>query len=308
MKRHSLLAVPLVLLAYTFTRADPLDDKTVAADAKWVLHLDADALSKTQTWKLIEPKLEQKPEFVKGVANLERIFAAKFPNDLHSITLYGPSFDPRAAVVVVQASIDQERLKTLLSVNETYTTQTLGGYTIHGWIDKGRQLYGGFADGNRLVVGQTPERIAAALDVLAGKTDALKDDTLLGGAKNAGVIAYVSGSELAKLAELKLAKNPIVGKLHNAWISASEDDAGVQLKGHVVADDETVAQNITKSIDGLKAALSFAQQDDPDAGLAADAINGLSTKAAGKNVDLTWTLPVQIIGNFIDRQAARKQD
>lgn len=307
MKLAPLLALPFVLLASNVVRADPLNDKTVSADAKWVLHLDADALSKTQTWKLIEPKLRQKPEFVKGVANLERIFAAKFPADLHSITLYGPSFEPTSAVVVVQAAIDQERLKTLLSVNETYSTQTLGGYTIHGWQDKGRQLYGAFADGNRLVVGQTPDRIAAAMDVLSGKADGLKDDSLLGGARQAGVMAYISGSELAKLAQMRMAKNPIVGKLQNAWISAGETDAGVWLKGHVVADDETVAQNITKSIDGLKAALSLAQQDDGDAALFADALNGLTAKATGKEVDANWTLPIPLVGDLIDRRAAEKQ-
>ena len=303
-----LLALPLIMLSSPFARAEPLDDKTVTADAKWVLHLDADAMVKTQTWKLIEPKLQQNPEFVKGVANLERIFAAKFPADLHGITLYGPSFDPKSAVVVVQASIDQERMKTLLSVNETYTTQTLGGYTIHGWIDKGKQLYGGFAEGNRLIIGQTPERIAAALDVIGGKSEALKGETLLGGEKNAGVIAYVAGTELAKLAEMKIARNPIVGKLQSAWISGAEDQTGLQLKAHVVADDATVAQNIAKSVDGLKAALSFAEQDDTDAALFATAADGLTAKADGNSVDATLSLPIQVLGNLIDRKMAKGQN
>jgi len=306
MKRLLLLALPLLSLA-TLAHADPLDIKTVPADSKWVLHLDADALTKTQTWKLLEPKLQQNPQYTQGVADLEKVFAAKFPDDLHDLTLFGPSFEDKAAVIVINASIDQERLKTLLSVNESYTSQTISGYTVHGWIDKGKQMYGGFAEGNRLIISQTADRVAAAMDTLAGKTEYLKDEALVGGDTKPGIFAYAAGSELAKLAAMKAAKNPIISKLQSAWIRIGEDAAGAELTGHVVADDETVAQNITKSIDGIKAALSLADSDDSNASLLADALNGLTAKTSGKTVDLQWTLPTQLIGKTIDRRSSATQ-
>ena len=307
MNFRPILALPILALSTSLAPAGTLDVKTIPPDAKWILHLDADALAKTQTWKLLEPRLHQNPEFTKGVANLEKIFAAKFPNDLHNITLFGPDFDPKDAVVVIQANVDQERVKTLLSVNDTYTSQTISGYAIYGWIDKGKQLYGGFAENNRLIVAQVPERVAAAMDVLAGKVEALNSDELLGGAKNAGVIAYVSGSELAKLAQMKAAKNPIVGKLQSAWLTGGEDEKGVELAGHVVADNEAVAQNIAKTIEGFKAALSFAEQDDGDTALVAEALNGLTAKVTGKAVDLIWTVPVPLIGDALQRHGAATQ-
>ena len=306
LKRHLLLALPLLSLA-TLVHADPLDIKTVPADSKWVLHLDADALTKTQTWKLLQPKLQQNPKFTEGVANLQKIFAARFPDDLHGITLFGPSFDQKLAVLVVSANVDQERLKTLLSVNESYSSQTISGNTVHGWIDKGKQMYGGFADGNRLVISQTADRVAAAMDTLAGKADFLKDDTLVGGDTKAGVIAYAAGSELAKLVAMKATNNPVISKMQSGWFSGSEDQAGAELKGHVIFADEKVAQNIIKSIEGIKAALSFNDSDDPKAALMADALNGLTATTAGKAVDLQWTLPTPLIGQFIEQRSPTTQ-
>jgi hypothetical protein len=136
--KRSILSLAAALALTGVAAAAPLDAKAVPADAKWVVHVDVDALAKSETWKLVEPRLAARPNYGKSKAEIERLFAAQLPRDLRDVTLFGPGAGEADAVVVVRAAVDQERVKTLLSLNESYTTQTIGGQTVHGWRDEGK--------------------------------------------------------------------------------------------------------------------------------------------------------------------------
>lgn len=302
MKRFKQAVLGLAVLGAmgTATRAEPLDVKTVPADSKWVMHLDVDAIVKSETWKLVQPKLQNNPKFAKGKADIERVGNVKLPDDIHGVTLFGPTFGEKDGVLLIHANFNQERLTTLLSLNETYATSVVGGHTIHEWSDKGKQLYASFANNNRIVVSQSKEQVADALDTLSGKLESLKDSPLTPEQHKAGVLLYVAGDELAKLAE-RGARHPVVQKLDSAWITVREDGKDLSVKSRINGQDEATAQNVKNGIDGLKAAMSFAAQDNPDAMLVSEAISTMTAAADGKAVNIDWTLPVQSISDLLDR-------
>ncbi|MBC7783586.1 MAG: hypothetical protein H7144_07080, partial [Burkholderiales bacterium] len=203
----------------TAAHARPFDQKTIAASAKWVLHVDVDAVGQSQVWKMAEPKLQNNPQFVKARKDIERIAQVRLPDDLHDITLYGPSFGEKEAVIVIRSAANDERLKTLISLNETYVSKTVGGQTVHSWEDKGKHLFAGFAADRRVVIGQSQDAVVGALDVLAGKMESIKSEVLVPNPQTAGVLMYIAGDEIARLAGSRGVTSPrsaVVQHLDNA--------------------------------------------------------------------------------------------
>ncbi len=282
-------------------QAGPFDPKVVSADAKWVIHLDVDAMAKSDTWKLVEPKLQANANYAKGKRDIERIGQVKLPEDLHDVTLFGSTIGEREAIVVIRANVNAERLKTLVSLNETYASATVGGHQLHSWEDKGKTIHTGFAADSRIVVGQSQDDVVAALDTIGGKLDPLKNALLAPQQDKAGVLVYIAGDQLSEIGQ-QAARSPIIQKLKNAWITVAEDPIkGVKVKSQIAADDDKTATNVKGMIDGLKAAVSFAAQDDPDAMLVADAILDLNTTASGSLIDIDWNVPLKNVGELLDR-------
>ncbi len=298
-KRMLLTAVALVGVA-NVTQAAPYEPKIVAKDAKWVLHVDVDALSKTDAWKLIEPKLKNNPEYVKNLANIERIGKVRLPADLHDITIYGPTFGEQEAVVVINANVNKERLTTLVSFNETYSSETVGGQTIHSWDDKGKKMKAGFAKDGRLVIGQSQQTIVDALDTIDGKSEPLKTEVLTPKQKDAGMLLYIAGDQLAQVAKGAV-QSPVLQQLQSAWITVTENKTGLKLTSQIIANNERAAEDVKHAIDGVKSAVSFAAQDDPDAALVSDAIIDMTAKNDGKTVDIDWNLPSASITDLLER-------
>src|SRR5688500_14917175 len=94
----------------------PFDASKVAADAKWVIHLDFDVFRKTKlgghiTKNLIEPKLD----------NTEAIKKLNLSINLHNIsglTAYGPAFEKDGGgVLVLSTTADVKKdLDTLVGM------------------------------------------------------------------------------------------------------------------------------------------------------------------------------------------------
>ena len=86
LKQTALTVAALGALAWTSTAA-PLTEATVAADAKWVLHLDMDAFRKTTLGRhLVDEVFEQKFSEGQRQANLQFDTSLR---KIQSITAYG---------------------------------------------------------------------------------------------------------------------------------------------------------------------------------------------------------------------------
>jgi len=299
--RSAVIGVVGVMGISSAGQAAPFDPKTVSSDAKWVVHIDVDAMSKTDTWKLVQPKLENNAKYAKGKRDIERVGQLKLPDDLHDVTLFGPTVGEKEAVVIIRANVNPERLKTLVSLNETYSASTVGGHQLHSWDDKGKTMFSGFAGDGRIVIGQSKDEVVAALDTIAGKLDPLKNAVLAPQQTNAGMLVYVAGDQLGEIGQ-QAARSPMIQKLKSAWITVTEDPIkGLKVKSQIVADDEKTATNVKGTIDGLKAAVSFAGQDDPDALLVSEAVLDLTATATGNNIDIDWNVPIQNVSDLLER-------
>lgn len=306
-KKLTTTAIVLLSAVSSVAMAEPLDTKAVPATAKWVMHVDADALTDSAAWKTIEPKLREDPKYVKGVGDIERIFQVNLQDDLHSVTLYGSSFRREDAVVIVQAKLDRERAAMLLSFNEGYSKEQAGSRTIHTWAEEGRQNFGAFTSNDRFVVALSSAKVAAALDVLEnkGEVETLKSDALTPskGSGTAGLIFFVAGDEIASLATENTAQSPLFKQLKTASFAVTTASEGLRVGGKLVAADVDTAKNIVSLADGARALVSLNATDE-NLTLLGRLTTSAKVVADGSTVTLDWPVSSQAIGELLDRVIA----
>jgi len=169
-----MVASVMVVVALVSTAvAGPLQNKQVAADAKWVIHADFDAMrgSKLGAFCLDEIK---KADTTDKVAEVTEKIGFNPLKDLKSITAYGSKHGPENAVVLVNLDADQQKIIALLKENEDYKQTTLGDHVVHQWTDKEEvRKFGTFYRKDLIIVAPDMDLLTGAVAVLDGKKDNL---------------------------------------------------------------------------------------------------------------------------------------
>jgi hypothetical protein len=296
------LGLALLLAPATFARADAFDAKTVPADAKWVIHMDADAVQASQLWDIVYKKAQQNPDTQNGIDQLETVTGMKFPKDMHDVTLYGNSFEPDAGVILLHAHTDQEKTLAALKANPSYGSSTYGKYEIHTWEDKGKVLFGTYHDAELIILSNTSKNVEAAIDVLDHKTEPLKLSASLRAGIANGKLLFIAGDGLSNMKTGK-PQNPMLAQVDAAWIAIGEQGKDFVLHGAMVAKTIEAAQQLQASVDGIKAmvVLSGTSQDaDAKGKAAAAALQKLTTAVSGTTVTIDWPISLDLIKENID--------
>ncbi len=282
-----------VAVLFSTAHADPLDPAHVPADSKWVVHLDMDAFRKTDTWKAVYDRLQHNDGFEDKLAEIEAIFGAKFPEDLHDVTLSGAVFGDKAGVVIVHASVNRKQVEQMLALNEDYASEAHNNNMILTWSDKGVINYGGFVSDTQFLIGQDKARVAAEMDTLSGKTAPMKPDAnLLKGLKD-GVMLYVAGDELSKLRQAQESKSPLLTQMKSAFIVLTQEKEDAVLKLNVTASDAPTAEKMRQAAEGIRAAFSLAAGE-PDANAGLKTIVDLASAAVLASKDNTVTAELHV--------------
>lgn len=165
------IMIPALLASAVY--AAPLDKQAVAADAKWVVHINLDAFRDSRIGSLVLDEVHA--EHQQQIDAFKELFGLDLTRDLFSVTLYGSDADEENAVALFRGRFDQQKLTSLLKLNPTYTTSEYNGRTLHLWTDENskKQQAGAFAGDNLIAISQTPEAVKSALDVLADKNASL---------------------------------------------------------------------------------------------------------------------------------------
>jgi len=279
MKRVSLSCSAVVVGMFVSSAvADPLDLTHVPADSRWLVHVDMDTAGKSSAWKEIYSRLQQRPEFQAKVGELEAAFKARFPEDLHDVTLFGSKFGDNEAVLLVHATVDRRQVETLLSMSPSYSNTPHGDHAVLSWEDHGQTKYGGFFSDSLFIIADNQDHVSAAFDVLDAKSASLKSDATLAKGSHAGVMVYVAGDEIAKLRQGNKAQSPLLAQMKAAWFSISEEKEDTLVKVNVDANDAATATKMQQAAEGMRAMLNLAAGAD-DAKPIVQKISDLVTQA-----------------------------
>lgn len=187
----SVLALAVVWAAAQGAMAAPLELKQVAADAKWLVHVDLDAVrASTVVQKAWQQAMEKHKDAQNKMNFVTAMLGMDPTKDVHGITSYGRQIGKPAAVTIVAAAFDPQRITTLTGALPGRESSKYGDYEILSWSGKHREhkwsVSATFRGRDQLVLADSVDNLKGGLDVLDGKSAALAPDDALAGNIPAG--------------------------------------------------------------------------------------------------------------------------
>ncbi len=243
----------LALLA-AVGQAAPLESKNVAADAKWVVHVDVDAVRDSHVvQKAFETCPLLKNDSGKHFDMIRDKIGVDLRKDLHGITLYGRDTDKTHGVAIVFATVNEKLLLEKAEKATDHKVTKHGEIDIHSWTQKhGAKTHpaaGAFYKPDVLVFAASVEGVAAAIDVLDGKSPGITDPkSPLGGH------VYAGTSFLARaIAIPPETRCPVLKQAESFRVALGENDGKSFYRAKLVMKSPEAADQVKAINNGLKA-------------------------------------------------------
>jgi hypothetical protein len=291
MNIHRTAALTVTVLSLATVFAGPVDQTRIAADAKWVVHLDFDALRKSKLGNhlitgLLQPKIEQN-DFIKK-ANLSINVT-----NISSLTAYGPQFEKEGEGVLLLSTTadvkkDMDTLVGMASLSENekkdVTMLQQKPFPLYSMKD---EVFIAPLGGNTVVLAKSREQIDHARDIANGKGESLAKAQSFKDypeAANAFLLVMAKGfNESAKIPP----QAQVLRETEGGRLAIGENDKNLFLNLMFKGKDEESSTKIQQVLQGIVALVSMSQQNKDVTDLAS------ATKIAseGRNVSVTLQFP-----------------
>jgi hypothetical protein len=298
-----LLGAGCLLAAGVSAMATPFQRGDLPADTAWVIHIDCDLLRTGTVGQFLQGELS-KPEVQSKLAAVQAMFSFDLQKQLHGLTLYSASLNPKDGVLLIYGDFDAERLLTLAKGAEDYQGINHGQRVIHTWIDQNKtdhsRIYAAL-QGGRLVFGQREATVATALDVLDGAVASLATEKSFPQLGGPGSASSIQGA--ARKLDLPASDaNALLLRLSKqVRLEIGETQGVVNSTLTLEAGDETVAGQMASVAQGLVALGRLANKPE-----LTRLLEAISIKQDGLSVVGTLKLPATDVVDMMKADAARK--
>jgi hypothetical protein len=306
MKFFSVLVVCLavVLGVSGIAQAEPINLKQVPADAKWLAHIDVDAVRNSTVYQHIRAKcLEMHKDAAKQLDMARTIVGMDPRTDLHGITLYGKDLGKHTGVLIIHAKVDPAPLLRMAPLAPDHKIVKYGAYELHTWTVKchghSQPGAGAYHKSEGIVIASCIEELKAALDLLDGNGTCVSSDSPLAGSVAAGttVMARVAGIADAKLP----CKCPLAQQTAAIRFSTGEHDGQSFFRARATMANAEVVGQLKTVVDGGRALAQLGAKEEVDKRL----INGLKITPAEKTLTILWSGSANDVWEVIQREAKK---
>lgn len=262
----------LATLAFCpFTRA-ALESNTVPADAKWVIHLDLDAVRESPVGKELVALIEKNAELPKA-ANIQ-IDVKKVIASISSATAYGTTFskNPKEidGTLILQGTDDlrkiAEAVVTQFSISNPEIVTEIKGLPFAAYSIK-NEVTVAFPSEPIILMSRSQPQLLKSYDLFRGKgpADARGPSSLKGLIPKTRPLLVFAASEVPNTDGLFPENQPqarILKMAKSASIAIGQNDKLTTATIQFVATDDDLSDKLHKIVQGLVAMLSLAQTDD----------------------------------------------
>ncbi len=307
-------AVVLVAGLSPLAWAEPLDCSQVGSEAKWLVHIDFDALRDAKTAQRVGEVLIRREAPKQKLEQIRKALGMDPTKDVQSVTFYGSKLKALTGVVIVRAKVDRRRVLNFLKKLPDYDMSAHGDHALHTWTqDKGKpsehRVTGFFHGPKLIVVGRDPGEVTAALDVLDGKAAGMKtDNRLLDDDVPTGTVVQVAA---AGLAEGKGPfRSPVLRRSELISLVIGEHESQVFFRGRVVAESPEVAEQLRQVAEGLLAMAKMAPPKDAPKEFQV-LLDSVEVTSGEKTVTVAWKASADVVLGMLEhawkKQAEKKQ-
>ncbi len=266
-----LLSATAVCTLVSPVRADALDKSRVPAQARWVAHVDVEALTRSTLFAALRAQNEEF-ELDGDLAELKAEFGIDPFVDLKSLTVYCADKSPERAVILMTGSDKLDAALMRLQEQPGYRTEKDGAHTLHVWSQDEETWYGWVlrrdATANRVVVlSANRDDVLGGIAVIEGARPSLaaQRDGLVFATPAPGSFLFAAATEnLSELNEIEATSR--VFKLAQTMSIDVGEDRGA-LYAHAIVDTKTPedALKIQQVLQGAVALVGL-MSDEPGIG------------------------------------------
>jgi ribosome-associated translation inhibitor RaiA len=301
------LVAPFVALALitAYANANPYQATNIAADAKWVIHVDVDAIRDSQ---IVKKAFDACPELKNAGPVFDLIrgrIGVDLRKDLHGILAYG-DHDQKHNVAVVFSTVDRKLLLDMAEKCKDHRVTKHGDIDIHSFTikhdGKTEPAAGAFYKPDVLVFAADAGQVAKAIDVLSGKAPSLTADSSLpvAGRPVKGATVIVRAMDFPENA-----KDVVARKAKSIRIAMGEADGKSFYRALLVMKTPEAAEQIKTINEGLKALGALHLSNDKDL---MKLVNGLSTTVQQSTVNIRWEVPTSDVWTAIEKVAKKVEE
>lgn len=314
MKRFSSasLAAALVLGAAQLQSA-PLDRSQVAADAKWLLHLDFEALLKTQLGAQLEKMiLAEAGEDLKEDANLDLSAILK---STRSVMAYGTDYKSGKdgkGVLIWQGAKEIEQIVSGLLVQQAEAAKTGeggvkrvrdGAQPVHAF---GEDMHVMAWPAGGLILSRAVDQIDEAVRVMEGKAASLKDKpTFSEYAPLPGGFFFLALADGFNQAAEVPPQASVLKLTEGGRLALGEAEGKLRLQLTLKAQSVEVTQQIQQVVQGLLAIATLSQGEAPEL---QELIRATKINTEDKRVTLDLAIPVEAALKQLDEHHDHNDD
>ena len=133
LKRIWAIAAMAFLSCAAIAQASPVELKNVAADAKWLVHVDADAARSSKVVQAFVQEVGKEcPKAHERLRHLGKKLGLDDCKDLHGVTVYGTKIGP-AHVLIVYGKFNKQALVERAEKAPGHKVVEYGAYKICTW-------------------------------------------------------------------------------------------------------------------------------------------------------------------------------
>ena len=279
--RCLMAATVLSIMGSGMVRADVLDPTMLPSNTKWFMHLDMDAILKSDAISgpvnnfIQEHHIGQHPGGHHGgiLSNIH------LPEDLHDITMFGASYEDNAGITLIRIAAQPQSIEQMLENRPGVQTISYGEnkiFSFHG------DVFETSPKPTELLIAHSLDALKQELDVLAGKNASLPADSGLLTDNTSGLFFYASGSGLNQLGEKHAARSPILSHIEDGWLACTQKGTDLTITGQLTALTEQSATEIQESLQGMAATTELSLEANSD--------GSQMQPASGNDLDVSITV------------------
>lgn len=295
---HKLLAPAMALLFACAmpTLSGPLKKQHVSADAKWLLHVDAEQLRHNPIADILREHHGRNHNGNEHKAELKNKFGFDSWDDLKSLLFYGTTYEKGNGALIIEAKIDQQAVLNLIKNKPNYATTRDGSNVLHSWSyttkhhgqTREHTVTFMFYPGNITVMTRNPDQFGPAIDVLNGSAPSLAGgEVRLEAEPPAGVSIYAEaiGPIVRDNAPHEMGLLRQVKHLTMALVHGDDDLA---MRTTITATNPRMALDVQKALEGL-VAITMLRHGGAH-GQLSDVLSAMRVKAEGNTVRVNWPM------------------
>lgn len=286
------MIVPVAVLSFLATQATdaaPLKSKDVAAGAKWVMHVDFDAMRESKIGGTMREKCLAGEEAQEKIKKFQEDTGVDITKDLHGLTLYDTKFVKDSGVAIFRAShLDQKKIVAKFKEKHPDAkSEKHGDVTISTWTEKKgeheRQVSGALFGRETILFADDAKKVAAAVDVLTGKAESLSAESPLAEETAKGTFVVTRGVGMNK--EKTPFPSQVMRRSKQFSLAIGERGSEMFAQGMLVAPSGDSAAKVREVIEGFQALGQLRFGEDSKEG---SLLRGLTVAVAGGTVVTEW--------------------